>query len=120
MNNTITIDNVPSGFELTGEYRGPRAGEYFFACDGDAELNEYDCLARYPILRKAWQAPAWMPKGCWLYKAPYGWFVTPHKPSPQGDYHSMTCAVSVHTDDLASLHGETFTPPTHTNCLKIQ
>jgi len=52
MNNTITIDNVPSGFELTGEYRGPRAGEYFLSCNGDAHSCDIDCLARYPILRK--------------------------------------------------------------------
>jgi len=178
MNNTITIDNVPSGFELTGEYRGPRAGEYFLSCNGDAHSCDIDCLARYPILRKleppeppagweltgeyrapvvgefyksrdfdtvhqttkndagffadetrkrwivreAWQAPAWMPKGCWLWHKACGvWFITRHRPaSTESGFMSCESVSAIRVDTLAALHGETFTPPTHTNCLKIQ
>lgn len=74
MRNTITIDNVPEGYELTGEFRTPNMGEmYFWHPSRTAEKCVGMYCAPSPILRKL-EPPkppdgcesAWTPRGAWM------------------------------------------------------
>lgn len=176
MSNTITIDNVPDGYELTGEYRRPNKGEWFLhdfeaykaeSCDmyyarlilrklePPKAPKGYELTGEYRepkegeswidpcglacnnfrvnylpgmgvdtcrwILRKVWQAPAWMPKGAWLFKsASDDWYFTDSKPKPHPSVTDRYFGnLFLPAAGLARLHGETFTPPTHTTCVQI-
>lgn len=121
---------APAGYELTGEYRQPLEGESWIDPSGFPHnhfRNNYIPAmgndTRRWILRKVWQAPAWMPKGAWLYHN-YGgsWCISRNQPFTTSNC-GLGCFASVNgvlATSLAALHGETFTPPTHTNCLQIQ
>ena len=62
---TITAD-VPDGYEPTGEYRKPKAGEYInfsgirHVTDGHLYGNDY------VILRPVWKWPEFVKPGCWI------------------------------------------------------
>lgn len=162
--NTITIDNVPDGWELIreqarvvyntfeermevtvplrkltpppvpagyehldgGTFRVPDIATETWLCCGKVMFPGPDFNPCYKdgkrwILRKAWQAPAWMPKGCWLYKTGSIWWLSHAKPEDcVYGYAVDSTFTPVRAEPLAALHGETFTPPTHTKCLQVQ
>jgi hypothetical protein len=120
---TIGVE-VPAGYEATGEFRWPKAGEPFLTNSGTASnssANDVCGLSQNRIiLRKLWSFPEWFGKGWWLYKNCHSsnWLVTDCEPS----VHSIgSCMVGwqqawpgsacITATELWQFHGEEFTPP---------
>lgn len=118
---TLTLD-VPDGWDLNGEFRRPKAGDIALIKGVPTECSHLgEWHYPYPILRKAWAPPKYLPEGCWLYKHANGeWFVCYHKPTCNNlvDFHTSSAVIAV--SKLACLHNETFVPPTHTTVLQVK
>ena len=84
---TLTMElDVPDGYELTGEVRPPRRGEPNLTLPGskfNVAGHDFDCESRV-ILRKGWEAPAWVPEGCWVYWSADGWYASLDEPVENG------------------------------------
>ena len=102
----------PAGWELTGEFRYAKVGESFIGVRGEAETaySIHGNIRPCPILRKAWVAPSWLPKGCWLFKSSHQvWYLTNKEPSPSHCGRYAVCAEDtispIPIKDLLKCHG---------------
>lgn len=66
---TIKVE-LPDGWELTGEVRQVQFDELYYDWYGRVLRWEHTrpSLHTYPIVRKRWQVPDWVPEGARIYQ----------------------------------------------------
>lgn len=74
---TLSID-IPEGYEATGEYRVPRAGECILTDQGVEPCDAGDLCLSYLIVREKWQPPDFLSDGAWVWKDYSGEFCVSH------------------------------------------
>jgi hypothetical protein len=107
---TIEVPEPPAGYEYTVEFRRPTGSEVFRSQENGKAISNCSTFGnpRF-ILRPVWQAPEWIPEGCWLFEAWRDhWYAKREEPNKTGDdYYSVGGAeslVAVPIVRLAALH----------------
>lgn len=117
---TVTAD-IPPGYEPTGEYRQPKAGEDFSINGRKYTQALSECYSQdYHILRKAWAPPACFPNGYWVYFYDGEWFLC--KLAPLGPGRGVVSDLQfspVKARLFAEVYGEKFDAP-KSNVTQIQ
>lgn len=77
---------VPEGWELTGEYRAPKPGDYFINSRGRVfDYCSTQLTTPKPIVRRVWQWPEWLKAG-WTAMDKNGiWWAYTEKPRVSGN-----------------------------------
>ena len=113
---------IPDGYYATGEYRSPEIGEYYLACCRcEADLANEEIVSRYPILKKRWEAPGFLPKGHWLYRSnTNSYWVSTEQPEKAdfNRYLSKAGSTVVSYNKLCKLYGVEPAYPEE-NCVQI-
>lgn len=78
----VSID-VPEGYELV-RIGMPRKGDLVLEDIKHGTVVEWrsvDSHYVWPLVRKAWKAPEWVPAGSWVYYAGDGWYCSIDEPT---------------------------------------
>ena len=102
LQHTFTIKaSIAEGFEPTGEFRGPRPGDWIIASDGEVMLSRSESPYPRMILRPVWTWPECVQPGWWLSHNVYGvWFLSEKEPMPNTVSWEFGCRCVRISDDI--------------------